>query len=127
MKKIALLCLLFLSLSCNDRQKKEQALRQLEEAQQEIPKLKHAKEILAAEIVSLKAELELANDQLARTKEFHFLRTEEERDQQIRDAVEKIEQIEQSIKDDRTKINTIEESAQNAQNCIVSLKEILKN
>lgn len=127
MKKLTLLLILLFSLSCNDRQKKEQALRQLEQAQQELPKLNHAKETLDAEILSLKAELEVANDQLARSKEFHFLRTEKERDQQIREAVEKIEQIEQSIKDDKKQINSVDESTQYTQNRILALKEILKN
>lgn len=53
-----------------------------------------------------KANLEVANDEMSKTKEFHMFRTDAEREQQIREASLKVQNIQASIADIEEAINT---------------------
>jgi len=49
------------------------------------------------QLIKYKADLEAANDKMVQIKEFHFLRTGDEREQQIRQQSEYISHLEENI------------------------------
>jgi chromosome segregation ATPase len=118
---------LFILSSCNNREKKEQALRNLDMAQQKLVDLTSTGESFNQQLIDLKGELEVAKDRLNRAKDFKFLRAGYERDQQIRDASAYIISTEGKIEMIKQMIAQNNVSIKSAKNEINNLKEILKN
>lgn len=122
----ALLACLILT-SCSDKEKREKALKDLDATQQQLNEVQN--EILSLE-TSLKeniGELEVAKDDLNQVKEFELLRTESEREQNIRNATAYILGIETNIENIKSNIEFYKDSVRRTELKIESLKEYLKN
>ena len=72
-------------------------------------------------------ELEVAQDDINQAKEFRLLRTEAEREQQIRNASEYKLKVEENIENIKSNIVYFKDSVLRIEMKIDSLKEFLKN
>lgn len=128
MKKIIpVIAFIFLSASCDTRQKREQALKDLDRIQEQLLKVNQHIADLENEVVRMTGELEVAKDDINQVKEFQLLRTEEEREEQIRKATEYRIRIEERIEEIKRQANAMRDSASRTESKIEGLKEFLKN
>lgn len=113
--------------SCGNSEKKEQALRDLDDAQQTLVSIKVELSKYDSLLTQNIAELEVAKDKAEHTKDFHFLRTEQEREDEIKNATEYKLKIEKNIENIKTNIQFFQDSAQRTEIKIQQLNEFLKN
>lgn len=113
--------------SCNDREKKDKALKDLDATQQTLINVN--KEISNLETMLTKniGDLEVAKDDINQVKEFQLLRTEAEREEQIRKATEYKLTIEKNIETIKSNIEYFKDSVFRTEMNIATLKEFLKN
>lgn len=121
------LILLTLIFSCDNKQKREQALKDLYTKQQQQTDTKTSIENLESKLTKMYGELEVAKDNINRTEGFHFLRTASTREQQIREAVEYKVQVEKSIENIKTNISTLKDSVSLLSMRIIALENVLKD
>lgn len=122
-----LLVVIVLFSGCDDREKRDKALKDLDATQQALIDVNTEISNLEAQLTSSLGELEVAKDDLSQVKEFQLLRAEAEREQQIRNATEYKLRIEQNIETIKSNIEYFKDSAQRTEIRIQSLKEYLKN
>lgn len=129
MKKIIppLIAFTFLFIACDTRQKRDQALKELDQTQEQLVKVNKQITDLENEKVKMTAELEVAKDDMNQVKEFQLLRTEEEREEQIRKATEYGIRIEERIEEIKRQADAMRDSARRTESKIERLKEFLKN
>lgn len=113
--------------SCNDKEKREKALKDLDAAQQTLIDLNKEVSNLETMLTKNIGELEVAKDDMNQVKEFQLLRTEEEREQQIRNATEYKLKIEENIENIKSNIEYFKDSVSRTEMKIINLKEFLKN
>lgn len=128
MKKLYVGLLILVSLTaCNDREKRDKALKDLDATQQALidvnKEIKNQEDLLTKNI----GELEVAKDDMNQVKDFQLLRTEAEREQQIRKATEYKLQIEKNIEIIKSNIEYFKDSSRRTEIKIGQLKEYLKN
>src|SRR5689334_21882075 len=73
--------------SCSDKEKREKALKALEQSQQLKADFEAQVEGAKNRVNALEQQLAVAEDNINRVKEYQLLRTSDERDQQIKNAV----------------------------------------
>ncbi|MFN7495552.1 MAG: hypothetical protein ACK5RG_21710 [Cyclobacteriaceae bacterium] len=128
MKKIIpVIIFTFLISSCDTKQKREQALKNLDLTQEQLLKINQHISDLENEVVRMAGELEVAKDDMNQVKEFQLLRTEEEREEQIRKSTEYRIRIEERIEDIKRQANAMRDSSRRTESKIEELKEFLKN
>ena len=130
MKKVLLLLCSFLVLvlfSCNNRAARESNLKDLESNQNRLSQFKQDIEKLSSDIKNAQVDLEVAKDNLDNAKIPKFLRTPEEREDDIRNATKAIQQIESTITNANQKIIVLNDSVSQTETRISNLKEVLKN
>lgn len=119
---------LLLLVSCgNDRESKANALNELDSRKKELIELRKTITELEDLLVQTKGELEVAKDDINQVKEFQVLRSEQEREQQIRNATAYKIKIENRITKIEDDISTKKESVKLTENAIRHLEEYLKN
>lgn len=128
MKKlnIFLLCLLML-IACDDKEKRAQALKDLDVTQQRLLEIKNEVKQLEQMLNNNIAELEVARDNFSQAKEFKFLRTDSERKQEIRKATAYILKVEKNIDAIKSNIEYYRDSVYRTEFKIEKLKNFLKN
>ncbi len=122
---LSILCAVLIS--CNNREKRTQALDDLDKAQQQLVEIKSAITALEADLNKNQAEHEVAKDDIDQAKRFQLLRTEAEREQHIRMATEYRLSIEKNIDTIRDQIIQLNDSAKKTEIKILQLMEFLKN
>jgi len=127
MKKLLVLLLMssIVATGCNDKEKREKALKSLEKNQQ--LKLDFESQIEGAKnrINALEQQLAVAEDKINRVKEYQLLRTEQERDQQIKDAVAEKQKIEADLAETRTRQQALTDSLKVVAIRIQTAKDII--
>jgi|LakMenEpi03Aug12_release.lakeMendotaPanAssembly.Ray.scaffolds.fasta_scaffold1794706_1 predicted nucleic acid-binding Zn-ribbon protein len=113
--------------SCSDKEKREKALKDLDATQQTLIDVNNEVSNLERELTKTIGELEVAKDDINQVKEFQLLRTEAEREQQIRNATEYKLKIEENIETIKSNIEYFKDSANRTEKKIAGLKEFLKN
>jgi len=113
--------------SCSDKEKKEKALKDLDSTQQQLIDVKNKIYSLETQLTKNIGELEVAKDDMNQVKEFQLLRTESEREQQIRNATEYKLKVEENIENIKSNIVYYKESVLRTEMKIQRLKEFLKN
>lgn len=126
-KTLFLLFSLLILFSCNDHQKKAQALKDLQLSEEVHTNVQKQINELEQQIVKLTSELEVAKDNINQVKEFKFLRSESKREQQIREATEYKIKIERSIDNVRNQIVSLNDSLLITDTKIHTLKQFLTN
>jgi hypothetical protein len=121
------LMMVLLLIGCDDRVKREKALKDLELAQEKIVEVKNEIASFEVQLDQHLGELEVAKDDINQVKEFQILRTEAEREQQIRNATEYKIRIENNIEIIQGNIAFLKDSLQRTESRIIRLKEILKD
>ena len=113
--------------SCNDKEKKDKALKDLDATQQTL--INDNKEISDLENMLTKhiGELEVAKDDINQVKEFQLMRTEAEREEQIRKATEFKLTIEENIENIKSNIEYFKDSVRRTEMKIATLNEFLRN
>lgn len=114
-------------ISCNDKQKKEKALKELDATQQQLIEVNNQISSFEDMLKKNIGELEVAQDDINQAKEFRLLRTEAEREQQIRNASEYKLKVEENIENIKSNIVYFKDSVLRIEMKIDSLKEFLKN
>lgn len=122
---IVLVCVLLAS--CQDKEKREKALKDLDATQQKLVEVNDQVSSLETMLTKNITELEVAKDDINQAKEFRLLRTEAEREEQIRNAAEYKLKVEENIENIKTNIEYFRDSARRTEMYIDSLKEFLKN
>lgn len=128
MKKFCVGLLIIISItSCGDKEKREKALKDLDTTQQTLIEVKN--QISSLEVLLTKniGDLEVAKDDLNQVKGFQLLRTEAEREQQIRNATEYQLKIEENIQNINSNIVYFKDSVTRTELQIARLQEFLKN
>jgi hypothetical protein len=120
------LLVLVLACACSKREERERALHDLERIQQEQRESNELIERLKADLNSYALELEVAKDDLEQVKQFQFLRAEIEREQQIRDAKQRIIDVQKQIDNVSSRIRTLSDSVLHNQAEILRLKDLIK-
>ena len=127
-RTLALLLLTFaLMTSCNDKEKREKALKSLEQGQQLKIDFEAQVEGIKNRINALEQQLVVAEDNINRAKEYQLLRTVEERDQQLRNAVANKQKIEEEIEDTRLRQQALGDSLKAVDGRIQAAKDIIEN
>jgi chromosome segregation ATPase len=121
-----LLCLLVL-IACDGKEKRAQALKDLDVTQQRLLEIENEVKDLEQMLANNIAELEVARDNFSQTKEFKFLRTDAERKQQIRKATAYILKVEKNIDAIKSNIEYYRDSVYRTEFKIQKLKNFLKN
>jgi hypothetical protein len=128
MKKIiAPLLIITLVIACNNRNNREYALKDLEVKQKVLTEMNQQVEELNMQNIKMIGELEVAIDRIDQAKQFQFLRTENEREQQIRKASEYKLSIEQNIENLKKQLIELQDSVKQTEIKIEEIKEFLKN
>jgi chromosome segregation ATPase len=128
MKKIAIgFIILFTIAACNDKEKKEKALTDLDATQQTLSDIHTRITELETTMIKMAGELEVVKDDINQAKEFQMLRTEAEREQQIRNATEHRIKIEENIENLKSQILYFKDSVDRTKIKIGMLKDFLKN
>ena len=128
MKKItALLIILTFIISCNNRQKRENSLKDLETSQKHLAELNQSIDELDMQNIKMIGELEVAIDKIDQAKQPQFLRTQIERVQQIREASEYKLSIDQKIENFKKQLIVLKDSVKQTEIKIEEIKEFLKN
>ncbi|GEM_PF-2059341 len=128
-QKCSLKCLLLLLLitACTSKEEKARALYDLEFHQQKIVEFKQQIALIEQKLENSEAELEVAKDDINQVKQFQLLRTESEREAQIRTATKNKIEIEKYIHQLNNQMQGIEDSIFSTEMQINQLKEVLKN
>jgi len=113
--------------SCNDKEKREKALKSLEQGQQLKIDFEAQVEGIKNRINALEQQLVVAEDNINRAKEYQLLRTVEERDQQLRNAVANKQKIEEEIEDTRLRQQALGDSLKAVDGRIQAAKDIIEN
>lgn len=116
-----------LFVSCTSREQKEKALNDLELTQKAFTDARTEISSLEALLRNNINELEVAKDDLNQVKKFKLLRTEYEREEQIRSASNYIQEIENNIYNINSKILLLKDSLTRSERKIAELKEFLKD
>lgn len=119
--------LFFITVGCDRKAEREKALRDLDAAQAALEQVNQQLVELEALLNRYNVELEVANDNIARVKEFQLLRTEAERDEQLRAATSSKLELEDGIRRIYAQTSALQDSALRTQHSIEKLKEFLKN
>ena len=123
---VGLIILLALT-SCNDKEKRDKALKDLDATQQRLIEVNNEISSLETMLTKNISELEVAKDDMNQVKEFQLLRTEVEREQQIRSATEYKLKVEENIENIKSNIQYFKDSVSRTEMQIEKLKEFLKN
>ena len=123
---VGLIILLALT-SCNDKEKRDKALKDLDATQQRLIEVNNEISSLETMLTKNISELEVAKDDMNQVKEFQLLRTEAEREQQIRSATEYKLKVEENIENIKSNIQYFKDSVSRTEMQIERLKEFLKN
>jgi hypothetical protein len=113
-------------ISCDGKQKKEQALKDLDTSQQQLADIKKQIVDIEIQVTKMTGELEVAKDDMDQVKEFHLFRTEGEREQQIRYAAEYKIEVERKIDSLKIGVIALKDSAFRKQKEIQNLEGFLK-
>lgn len=128
MKKLILSAIIMtIFISCDGKQKREQALKDLDTGQQQFTDIKKQIGDLETQVTKMTGELEVAKDDINQVKEFHLLRTEAEREQQIRNATEYQIEVENKIDSLKNRIIALKDSASLTEIKIQNLEAFLKD
>lgn len=114
------------SFACSNREERDRALRDLERKQQELLHNRKVIEQLRSTLNSSILELEVAKDDLQQVKQFQLMRTESEREQQIKDATQRILDIQKYIEQVSSRLQTVGDSVLYNEGEIMRLKELIK-
>lgn len=125
--KAILLLIVVALVSCSDKEKRAQALKDLDNAQAKLIEVKTTIEGLENKLTYNRNNLEVVKDDLNQVKEFQLLRTEAEREEQIRRATENIRIVETNISTLEGDIEYFEDSVLRTEMHIARLQEYLKN
>ena len=123
---VGLIILLVLT-SCTDKEKRDKALKDLDATQQRLIKVNNEISSLETMLTENISQLEVAKDDMNQVKEFQLLRSEAEREQQIRSATEYKLKIEENIENIKSNIQYFKDSVSRTEMQIGRLKEFLKN
>ena len=123
---VGLIILLALT-SCNDKEKRDKALKDLDATQQRLIEVNNEISSLETMLTENISQLEVAKDDMNQVKEFQLLRSEAEREQQIRSATEYKLKIEENIENIKSNIQYFKDSVSRTEMQIGRLKEFLKN
>jgi hypothetical protein len=113
--------------NCNNKAAKESALKTLELNQTNLIKYKQSIDTLNKVLKNYQVELEVAKDKVISAKDFKFLRTQDEREQDIRNATKNLQDIEDGIVKTNQEILMFGDSVTQIEARVKALKEILKN
>jgi len=113
------------SFSCSHRAERESALNQLEKSQDKLQFYKTEVVKLTRRVDSCKIEFEVAKDRIARAKEFQFLRTSQERENEIRRKNEDVLNLEQTIESAKNELQSTYDSISINEKKILALREII--
>ena len=123
---VGLIILLALT-SCSDQEKRDKALKDLDATQQRLIEVNNEISSLETMLTENISQLEVAKDDMSQVKEFQLLRSEAEREQQIRSATEYKLKIEENIENIKSNIQYFKDSVSRTEMQIGRLKEFLKN
>ena len=123
---VGLIILLVLT-SCTDKEKRDKALKDLDATQQRLIEVNNEISSLETMLTENISQLEVAKDDMNQVKEFQLLRSEAEREQQIRSATEYKLKIEENIENIKSNIQYFKDSVSRTEMQIGRLKEFLKN
>ena len=123
---VGLIILLVLT-SCTDKEKRDKALKDLDVTQQRLIEVNNEISSLETMLTENISQLEVAKDDMNQVKEFQLLRSEAEREQQIRSATEYKLKIEENIENIKSNIQYFKDSVSRTEMQIGRLKEFLKN
>ena len=123
---VGLIILLALT-SCTDKEKRDKALKDLDATQQRLIEVNDEISSLETMLTENISELEVAKDDMNQVQEFQLLRTEDEREQQIRSATEYKLKVEENIENIKSNIQYFKDSVSRTEMQIERLKEFLKN
>ncbi|NBP68152.1 MAG: hypothetical protein EBU52_05360 [Cytophagia bacterium] len=128
MNKVYILFIgLILLMACDDKEKRARALKDLDDTQQRLLEVRDEIHRLEQSLTNHIAELEVAKDDFNQVKQFQFLRSETQREQQIRKATTYILNIEKKIDAIKNNITYYQDSVYRTETKIEKLKEYLKN
>ena len=119
------LFLLILITSCDNREKREHALKNLYLKKQQQTDTKISVQSLESELNIKYGELEVAKDNINRTEEFHFLRMQDTREFEIKGAVKVKLQVEKNIEELKTNITILKDSISRLSKSIGTLENFL--
>ncbi|NBW34656.1 MAG: hypothetical protein EBR30_06470 [Cytophagia bacterium] len=114
-------------MACDDKEKRARALKDLDDTQQRLLEVRDEIHRLEQSLTNHIAELEVAKDDFNQVKQFQFLRSETQREQQIRKATTYILNIEKKIDAIKNNITYYQDSVYRTETKIEKLKEYLKN
>ena len=123
---VGLIILLALT-SCTDKEKRDKALKDLDATQQRLIEVNDEISSLETMLTENISELEVAKDDMNQVQEFQLLRTEDEREQQIRSATEYKLKVEENIENIKSNIQYFKDSVSRTEMQIERLKEFCKN
>jgi hypothetical protein len=113
--------------SCSDKEKREKALRDLDLTQQTLLEVKGKITSYQEQLNSTILELEVYKDDLNQVKQFQFMRTESDREKQIRQATQNILTTEENIRILNSNIEILKDSVFKTELQISRLQDYLKN
>lgn len=127
MNKLLTILLILLLAACSNKEDRARALKNLDASQIALANVKN--EILRHEklLTENLGELEVAKDNMNQVKQFVFLRSEAERERDIRKATEYKLKIEKNIETINSNIKYFQDSVFRTEREIVRLTEFLKN
>jgi hypothetical protein len=126
-QKILTLLVILAFVACSDKEKKAEALKALDKTQAQLVQVNSKIEEFEKELIDNKNNLEVVKDDLNQVKQFQLLRTEAEREQQIRIATQNIRTVESNIQILESNIQYLKDSVFRTENQIARLQEFLKN
>lgn len=115
------------AMACNDKEKRAKALKDLDYSQAQLVQVNAHIIELEQRLSDNQNELEVVKDDLRQAKQFQLLRTESEREQQIRTATQNIRTVESNIQILENNIQYFKDSVFRTERQIARLREVLKN
>jgi hypothetical protein len=123
---LPLFFILSLSIGCSNRAERDRALQDLEQTEKELLHNNLIVEQLKADLNNSILELEVAKDKLQQVKQFQLMRTESEREQQIKTATQQILDIQKYNEGISSRIEIVADSILYDEREILRLKELIE-
>jgi hypothetical protein len=118
---------LVLMLACADKEKRAQALKDLDVAQRNVIEIKNQIALVLQEIDKTIGELEVTKDDLQQVKQFQLMRTESEREEQIKHVTQNILILEKNIDILKSNVKVYEDSLFRTEMKVARLMDYLKH
>jgi hypothetical protein len=127
MKTLLALIILVTVFGCSDKEKREKALRDLDRSQQTLVEVKDQITSFQEQLNKTVVELEVYKDDLNQVKQFQLMRTESDREKQIRQATQNILTAKENIEILNSNIKILTDSVFRTEMQISRLQNYLKN